>query len=146
MIEKFQKAPFEEIAAQCETKVSFWNTCVSVTGDVLATGDLCYCLTAALTSEVQFFVFSYCLCYYQCWEVPLILSVLLVVSRPIRRRWNSRTLFFCFPCSFLYLDSQSVPISSRDNWVGQYLPHYILWISKCISDLLNFYLTAEFAV
>lgn len=80
MIEKFQKAPFEEIAAQCETKVSFWkmfysieDTSISINGDVLARGDLRYHVTAAVTSkEVQSFVFSCCLHYYQRWEIPVI--------------------------------------------------------------------------
>lgn len=80
MIEKFQKAPFEEIAAQCETKVSFCkivysteDTSISINGDMMAEGDLCYDVTAAVTStEVQFFVFTYCLHYYQCWEIPVI--------------------------------------------------------------------------
>lgn len=58
MIEKFQKAPFEEIAAQCETKVSFWkmlhsheNTSKSINGDVLAKGGLGYHVVASVTSK-----------------------------------------------------------------------------------------------
>lgn len=47
MIEKFQKAPFEEIAAQCETKVSFCNmlhcsedTSIRIYRDMLPKDDL----------------------------------------------------------------------------------------------------------
>jgi len=52
---------------------SFEDTTVSVNGDVLAKGDLCYHVTAAVASkEVQVFIFSYCLYYYQCWEIAVI--------------------------------------------------------------------------
>lgn len=59
VIEKFQKAPFEEIAAQCETKVSFWNMLcaiedarTSINRGVLAKGALCFYVSAAVAIEV----------------------------------------------------------------------------------------------
>lgn len=49
------------------------DTSVSINGDVLAKGDLCCHVTAAVTpKEVRFFAFSYSLHCYQCWEIPVI--------------------------------------------------------------------------
>lgn len=65
---------------------SIEDTSISINGDVLAKDDLCYHVSAAVTSkEVQFFVFSFFLYYYQCWKIPAISSVLLIVPTPFEK-------------------------------------------------------------
>lgn len=65
---------------------SIENNSISINGDVLAKDDLCYHVTAAVTSEeVQFFVFRFFLYYYQCWKIAAISSVLLIVPTPFEK-------------------------------------------------------------
>lgn len=75
VIEKFQKAPFEEIAAQCETKVSFWDMLctvedvrTSINRGVLTKGALCFC------------VYHCCCCYWSIVFSYLSSAIVSVIS------------------------------------------------------------------